>query len=262
MLYSTQRSLLSAIDGPSSWESSYGKVIGALCKNAPCRQVVEGSKTKPNKLRELSVSLKTLAGRQSTQQLTKLGKRASYEPLLRCIQRILSQKRSDKDKVYRLHAPHVSCTAKGKSHNQYEFGTKVSMATLPGSHLIVGMQALAGNPHDSKTLSSALLQAEQLSGQSFSKVIVEKGYRGHGLKDSAVLLPGKGQHSSASALYRHKQACKSRSAVEAVISHVKRGHRLGRNFLKGQQGDSINTLLAGVGFNLKLWLRELATQGR
>ena len=77
-----------------------------------------------------------------------LGKRASYEPMLRCMHRILSQKRSDKDKVYSLHEPHVSCIAKGKSHKQYEFGTKVSLETLAGSHLIVGMQAFPGNPHD------------------------------------------------------------------------------------------------------------------
>ena len=85
--------------------------------------------------------------------------------MLRWMQRILSQKRSDKAKVYRLHAPHVSCIAKGKAHKKYEFGTKVSIATLPGSHLIVGMQAFPGNPHARKTLSSALLQADQLIGQ-------------------------------------------------------------------------------------------------
>ena len=239
---------------------SYRRTVQKLSFQASRRRLKNGAQQAKRAVRKL----KTLAGRQVrdiTRQLTKLGNLASYEPMLRCMHRILSQKRSDKDKVYSLHAPHVSCIAKGKAHKKYEFGAKVSIATLPGSNLIVGMQAFPGNPHDGKTLSAALSQAEQLSDKVFSNVIVDKGYRGHGISDRAVLLPGKGQHSSPSARYRHKQQCKSRSSVEAVISHVKRGHRLGRNFLKGQQGDSLNALLAGVGFNLHLWLRELATQG-
>jgi hypothetical protein len=52
--------------------------------------------------------------------------------------------------------------------------------------------------------------------------------------------------------------CKRRSAIEAIISHLKSDHRMGRNYLKGRAGDTNNALLAGMGFNLMLFLREIA----
>jgi transposase, IS5 family len=38
---------------------------------------------------------------------------------------------------------------------------------------------------------------------------------------------------------------------------LKSDHRLGRNYLKGRVGDTNNALLAGMGFNLMLLLREI-----
>jgi IS5 family transposase len=43
-----------------------------------------------------------------------------------------------------------------------------------------------------------------------------------------------------------------------MIGHLKSEYRLGRNDLKGSVGDTHNALLAGMGFNLMLLLRELA----
>ncbi len=34
-------------------------------------------------------------------------------------------------KVYSLHAPEVECIGKGNAHRRYEFGVKVSIATMP-----------------------------------------------------------------------------------------------------------------------------------
>ena len=48
-----------------------------------------------------------------------------------------------------------------------------------------------------------------------------------------------------------------RSVIEAIIGYLKSDHRLGRNYLKGMLGDSLNGLLAGIGFNLMLLLREV-----
>jgi hypothetical protein len=73
-----------------------------------------------------------------------------------------------------------------------------------------------------------------------------------------VIIPGKKSHASAYALRRHKSCCKRRSAIEAIISHLKSDHRMGRNYLKGRVGDTNNALLAGMGFNLMLLLREIA----
>ena len=51
---------------------------------------------------------------------------------------------------------------------------------------------------------------------------------------------------------------KRRAAVEPVIGHLKVDHRMGRNYLTGQNGDCINAVLAAAGFNFHLLLRWLA----
>jgi transposase, IS5 family len=50
---------------------------------------------------------------------------------------------------------------------------------------------------------------------------------------------------------------KRRAAVEPVIGHVKAEHRMGRNYLKGRDGDRINAVLAAAGYNFGLLLRWL-----
>ncbi|XWN35703.1 MAG: hypothetical protein ROO73_02930 [Roseivirga sp.] len=99
--------------------------------------------------------LRTIAGRQLRdlqRKLTQSGQLAPHAPLLEVMTRIVEQERKDKNKVYSLHAPEVSCIAKGKAHQPYEFGSKMSVASLPGSNVVVGMLNFRGNPHDSKTL--------------------------------------------------------------------------------------------------------------
>lgn len=49
-----------------------------------------------------------------------------------------------------------------------------------------------------------------------------------------------------------------RAAVEPVIGHLKAEHRMGRNHLKGYDGDRINAVLAATGYNFSLLLRWLA----
>ena len=51
---------------------------------------------------------------------------------------------------------------------------------------------------------------------------------------------------------------KRRAAVEPVIGHTKAEHRVGRNYLKGRDGDRINAALATAGYNSALLLRWLA----
>ena len=48
-----------------------------------------------------------------------------------------------------------------------------------------------------------------------------------------------------------------RAAVEPVIGHIKAEHRMGRNYLKGRDGDRINAVLAAAGYNFSLLLRWL-----
>lgn len=207
--------------------------------------------------------LRTLAGRQVRdlqRQLAKLGKEELYAPIVQIMERIVRQQRGDSNKLYSLHAPEVSCIAKGKVHKKYEFGSKVSVASLSGSNVVVGISSFSGNPHDSKTLAPTLAQVKQWTGRDYKRVLADKGYRGHAhLGDTEVIMPGRKRHGSDYALRRHKKLCKRRSAIEAVISHLKNDHRLGKNYLKGSVGDKNNALLAGMGFNLMLLVRELSS---
>jgi len=46
--------------------------------------------------------------------------------------------------------------------------------------------------------------------------------------------------------------------VEPVIGHMKQDNRMERNFLKGKEGDRINAILAGAGYNMRKLLAAIA----
>ena len=57
-----------------------------------------------------------------------------------------------------------------------------------------------------------------------------------------------------------KRELRRRSAIEAVISHMKTDGHLGRCYLKGRAGDAANVVLSAVGYNFRrilAWLRLL-----
>ena len=164
--------------------------------------------------------------------------------------RLLSQRRDSKDKLYSIDAPEVECISKGKAHKRYEFGCKVSVAMTNQSNWVVGVQALQGNPYDGHTLAGAIGQVERITGRGVKEAFVDKGYRGHDYTgDATVHITGcRGKGQAGPALRKRK---KRRAAVEPKIGHLKSDHRMGRNFLKGIAGDRINALLAGIGANLR-----------
>jgi IS5 family transposase len=47
------------------------------------------------------------------------------------------------------------------------------------------------------------------------------------------------------------------AAIEPVIGHIKNDGRLGRNYLKGAEGDRMNAILSGCGYNMRKLLRWL-----
>lgn len=54
-----------------------------------------------------------------------------------------------------------------------------------------------------------------------------------------------------------RREMKRRAAVEPMIGHLEAEHRMGRNHLKGPDGDRTNAVLAAAGFNFHLLLRWL-----
>jgi transposase, IS5 family len=174
--------------------------------------------------------------------------------LLRSAERLLNQKRSDKNKLYSLHAPEVECIAKGKAHKKYEFGCKVSVVTTSRDNWIVGVEALHNNPFDGHTLKGALQQAARLVGWKPQNAYCDKGYKGNPkqIGDTAVHLASRRKSSMKPSEWRW---FKRRSAIEPVIGHMKQDHRMDRNYLKGAAGDKMNAILAACGFNLRKLLR-------
>src|SRR5262252_1546980 len=59
---------------------------------------------------------------------------------------------------------------------------------------------------------------------------------------------------------RIKRELRRRSAIEAVIGHMKAQGHLGRCYLRGRAGDAANVILSAIGYNLRLvlaWLRMI-----
>lgn len=166
---------------------------------------------------------------------------------------LLKQQRTDKNKLYSLHASEVECIAKGKVHKPYEFGCKVSVTTTSKDNYVVGSQAFHGNPYDGHTLKSAVEQAERLGDFATQAISVDRGYRGHNYDGAAKV------HLARSGLRKVKASLrrwlKRRSAIEPVIGHMKNDGRLDRNYLLGQEGDRMNAILCGAGRNIRKLLR-------
>jgi IS5 family transposase len=168
--------------------------------------------------------------------------------------KILNQERTDKNKIYSVHEPHVECIAKGKAHKRYEFGNKVSVVTSTKSNWVLGVKSFFKNPYDGKTLKESLSQAARLSKAKFEEVYVDLGYKG---KDNhpgelEVILPTRKKLSPIKTKMK-----KRRSAIEPVIGHLKSDYLLSRNRLGGKQGDEFNPILSGSAFNLNKILNLL-----
>lgn len=174
--------------------------------------------------------------------------------LLALASRIYTQKRQDTKKLYAIHSPEVECIAKGKAHKRFEFGCKVSVATTSKDNWVVGISALHGNPFDGHTLKGAIEQIRRITGTTPAHAYCDKGYKGADklVKGTRVQIGAKGWKK---ATRTEKSRIKRRAAVEPIIGHLKSDNRMNRNYLKGKEGDRINAILAGCGFNLRKLLR-------
>jgi IS5 family transposase len=170
--------------------------------------------------------------------------------LLYLAERIYGQRRKDSNKIYSVHAPEVECIAKGKAHKPYEFGCKVSMVTTSKDNWVIGMKALHDNPYDGHTLREALDQTERLTGWKPEQAYCDRGYRGSHktVEGIEINMAGKRRKGLTRSALRW---LKRRSAIEPMFGHLKVDNRLDRNHLLGKEGDRINALLSGAGYNMR-----------
>jgi IS5 family transposase len=204
--------------------------------------------------------LRTIAGRLVRELERNLSEEAQtkHKALLENCNKIITQKKQDSNKIYSLHEPEVACIAKGKAHKKFEFGSKVSVALLPGVNILVGIKNFNGNPNDTTTLEPTLELVEEITGKKFKNAIVDRGYIGKTKINDTIIVspkpPGKKQPYSSRTMRRK---CRKRAGVEPIIGHVKYDCRMIRNYLKGTIGDAVNAFLAGAGFNFKGLLRKI-----
>ncbi|GJL60842.1 MAG: IS5 family transposase [Nitrospirales bacterium] len=178
----------------------------------------------------------------------------AFADLLTKAHRLLNQKQHDSNKLYSVHAPEVECIAKGKAHKRYEFGVKASFATTNKNGFVVGARSYPNNPYDGHTLEDQLQQVETLTAIKPIRCYVDRGYRGHGIEHTEVYIAGQ-RRGVTKSIYKE---LKRRNAIEPEIGHMKNDGHLGRNYLKGPDGDAMNVLLVASGHNLRkvlAWLR-------
>ena len=181
--------------------------------------------------------------------------------LSRAVQINAQKQRQRGFKLYSFHAPEVECIGKGKASAPYEFGVKVSITTTNtksrGGQFVLHAKALPGNPYDGHTLKAVIEQTQALTGREIERIYADKGYRGHGAPNPLrVFLSGQKRGVFGTI----KRELKRRSAIEPVIGHMKNDGHLGRNYLKGRDGDAANAILSAIGHNFRrilAWLRML-----
>lgn len=201
--------------------------------------------------------IKTIAGRLVREIERKLPPNHEFLNKIDLFKKVLAQKKSDSNKIYSLHEPHVNCISKGKDHKKYEFGNKVSILKTKSTGVIVGALSIELNTYDGKTIEPALEQYKRILGKQPKKVFADLGYRGTKQVDQTrIITPDDGKRLKIQyQRQKHKKSMAARSGIEPVIGHLKQDNRLGRNYLKGIKGDQINVMLAAAAFNFRRFMR-------
>ena len=219
-----------------------------------------GSSKQRKQSRNAVKRLKTISGRLLREIQRKMSAEAleNHSKQFSLYQRMLDQKRGDKNKLYSLHEPHVYCMSKGKPEKRYEFGTKASITTTRDSGIVIGALAFDHNVFDGHTTPAVLEQIKRLLNRVPGVGIGDRGYRGKSKYGETVIVTPKPARKNASdqAMALARTRFRRRAGIEPIIGHLKSDHRLKRNFLKGFSGDQINVLMAAAAFNFKKWMRE------
>ena len=127
-------------EGNLTLRQSYSRVTPQLLRQASNRKSPQQKK----KARKATRRLQTI-GRALVRELVRkmLQKQISpYAHSLLYAWSILLQNKTDKNKIYSLHEPHVSCVSKGKANKPFELGSKVSITRTRDSGIILGALVL------------------------------------------------------------------------------------------------------------------------
>ena len=225
------------------------------------RQASEhGARRRFGKLKECNQTLKNWLGRVLRDIEKKRANKALSAGFLQLIDisnKLLVQEKNTKKKIYSLHEPEVCCIGKGKDHVRYEFGQKAAVVKTNSRNWVVNVEDIPDNAYDGHTLALSIEGAEKITKVSVTEADVDRGYRGHDYKGSAVIRIAGTSHEGLS--WSERKRKRRRSSVEPVIGHLKSDHRLDRCFLKGRVGDKLNLIGSAAGFNIRKLLSLLGT---
>ena len=98
-----------------------------------------------------------------------------------------------------------------------------------------------------------LNQSRRPSPQAYDLVVVDRGYRGHCVEATRVLISGTRRGLTPKLIADLRR----RSAIEAAIGHMKTDGRLSRCPLKGTIGDAVFAVLNACGHNIRKILAHL-----
>jgi hypothetical protein len=127
-----------------------------------------------------------------------------------------------------------------KASNPCEFGAKVLIAVMAKDGWVVGARTFKGNPYDGHTLFEVFDQIKAITDHTPKQVYVDRGYCSAYLgQKTDVIITGQKRHNRAT-----KRWMKRRNSVEPIIGHLKGGHKMQRNWLKGHLGDIMAPVLA------------------
>ena len=257
-------------------DSKLHKKIIAHCKSIAEKESIELRQTYTQTLKKLTLlqrfrnhpknhgkakkadkKIKTIAGRLIRELERKLSAVNNYQSELELYRKILLQKRSDKQKIYSVHEPHVQCISKGKEHKKYEFGSKVSIITTKNCGVIIGAINIPKNDYDAHTLEPAIQQQQRLTGYTLKNNYVDRGYRGvKNVLGTNIIVADNNRNKSTYKKQKLRKGFRRRAAIEPRIGHLKSDHRLSRNFYKGIFGDNINVMLAAAAMNFKRMMNK------
>ena len=210
------------------------------------------------KARKSREKLHTIAGRlvREIERILPPLERMIYQEELSVFERVLSQKKTDKDKIYSLHKPYTDCIAKGKAHKPYEFGNKVGFLMTSKSMVITAIRTFTGNPHDGKTIAPLIDELERNALPLPSEIVYDRAAKGiKEIKGVKVSIPSNAlKTDTAYQKQKKRKKFRRRAAIEPVNAHLKSDFRMQENFLLGYYFVQINALLSATAWNLKRWM--------
>ena len=90
---------------------------------------------------------------------------------------ILGPRERNLDAVELLLRETIQAAERAQVVEKYEFGVKVSIASIHKEGLVVGMRSMPGNPYDGHAVAPALDQVVRMIDRLPKEIFVDLGYR-------------------------------------------------------------------------------------